>query len=155
MKKSKKYTGLAGWLMLSFTAGAAGIIVEPGNWYQALIKPTWTPPDWVFPVVWPVLYICMGISAWLVWKDTGFDKSRDALTLFLVQLMLNVLWSWLFFGLHQVGTALADIILLWIIILFTILAFSFYNRLAAWLLVPYLLWVGFATALNFSIWNLN
>lgn len=155
MKSSKVYTGLAGWLLVSFAAGAVGAIFEPGLWYETLNKPTWTPPNWIFPVVWPILYALMGISAWLVWKKSGFTEVRDALTLFLVQLALNAAWSWLFFGLHQIGTALAEIILLWILILFTLLAFQTHSRWAAWLLAPYLLWVGYATALNFSIWNLN
>lgn len=155
MKRSNVYLGLAGWLLLCFLAGAVGAVVEPGIWYEQLAKPTWTPPNWVFPVVWPVLYICMGVAAWLVWKEAGFSGGRDALTLFLVQLALNGLWSWLFFGLHQISTGLADIILLWIMILFTILAFRTHSRLAAWLLVPYLLWTSYAMALNYAIWSMN
>ncbi|MFH5831070.1 TspO/MBR family protein [Halalkalibaculum sp. DA3122] len=155
MRRSKKYIGLAIWLLLCFGAGAIGALFEPGVWYENLAKPDWTPPNWIFPVVWPILYFLMGLSAWLVWEKSGFSEARDALTLFLIQLALNGAWSWLFFGLHQTGTALAEIILLWIIILFTLLAFQVHDRLAAWLLTPYLLWVGFATALNFSIWSLN
>lgn len=154
-KKITTYIGLAGWLLLSFSAGAFGAFFEPGVWYESLTKPPWTPPNWIFPVVWPILYFCMGFAAWLVWEKAGFNKARDGLTLFLVQLALNALWSWLFFGLHEVGTALADIILLWILILFTLLAFRIHSRLASLLLLPYLLWVGYAIALNFSIWNSN
>ncbi len=146
---------MIGWILVSFLAGVIGTIVEPGVWYEMLNKPAWTPPNWVFPVVWPILYVCMGVAAWLVWKRAGFDQARDALTLFLVQLALNGLWSWVFFGWHQIGTALANIMLLWIMILFTTLAFRIHSKWAFWLMVPYLVWVGYATALNFSIWNLN
>ncbi|MDX1638486.1 MAG: TspO/MBR family protein [Balneolaceae bacterium] len=155
MRKQTKYLGLAGWILVCFLAGVVGALVEPGAWYEALNKPTWTPPNWIFPVVWPILYLLMGIAAWLVWKEYGFHGARDGLTLFLVQLGLNALWSWLFFGLHQISTALADIILLWILILFTTLAFNASDRRAAWLMVPYLLWVGYATALNYAIWSMN
>ncbi|MDR8394020.1 tryptophan-rich sensory protein [Aliifodinibius sp. S!AR15-10] len=155
MTRPKMYIGLIGWILVSFLAGLVGAIVEPGVWYEMLNKPAWTPPNWVFPVVWPILYLCMGVAAWLVWKKAGFDQARDALTLFLVQLALNGLWSWVFFGWHQIGTALANIMLLWIIILFTTLAFRIQSKGAFWLMVPYLVWVGYATALNFSIWNLN
>ncbi len=155
MTVSKKYIGLVGWLLICFLAGAVGALLEPGLWYETLNKPAWTPPNWIFPVVWPILYICMGTAAWLVWQKSGFDEARDALTLFLVQLTLNALWSWFFFGLHQISMALADIILLWIMILFTTLAFRIYNRIAAWLMVPYLIWISYAVALNLSIWNLN
>lgn len=155
MKKSSKYIGLAGWLLACFMAGAVGAIVEPGMWYEALQKPAWTPPNWIFPVVWPILYVCMAISAWLVWKQAGFSGARDALTLFLIQLALNGLWSWLFFGAHQIGTALGEIILLWILILFCTMVFRSHSKWAAILLVPYLAWVGYATALNFAIWQLN
>jgi benzodiazapine receptor len=105
--------------------------------------------------VWTLLYALMGIAAWLVWRVGGFEANRGALTLFLLQLLVNALWSWLFFGWHLGGLALADVLLLWGLILATLLAFWRVSRVAAGLLLPYLLWVSFATALNFSVWRLN
>jgi tryptophan-rich sensory protein len=102
-----------------------------------------------------VLYALMGIAAWLVWRVAGFRAAKTALTLFLVQLALNALWSWLFFGWHRGVLAFADIVLLWALILATIVAFWRIKPLAGVLLVPYLLWVSFAIALNYSVWQLN
>ncbi|MDZ7693006.1 MAG: TspO/MBR family protein [Balneolaceae bacterium] len=116
MKKSSEYIGLVGWPLACFMAGAVGALVEPGMWYEALQKPAWTPPNWTFPVVWPILYVCMASSAWLVWKQAGFSGARDALTLFLVQLALNGLWSWLFLCSAPDRYRAGEIMLLWIMI---------------------------------------
>lgn len=149
------YIGLAGWILLSFTAGIIGSQFEPGTWYQQLQKPGWTPPAIVFPVVWPILYVMMGISAWWVWSDHGFGGARLALGLFILQLVFNAAWSWLFFGKHWMGVALIEIVVLWLLILGTIIAFGQFSKVAAYLLVPYLLWVTFATALNAKVYYLN
>lgn len=126
-----------------------------GDWYLTLNKPSWNPPGWVFGPVWTLLYTMMAIAAWLVWRKGGIAKQRRPLTLFAVQLLLNALWTPLFFGLHMLGVAFAEIILLWIAILATILAFRKVSPSAAWLLVPYLLWVTFAAILNATLWWMN
>ncbi|PIT92953.1 MAG: TspO protein [Candidatus Harrisonbacteria bacterium CG10_big_fil_rev_8_21_14_0_10_38_8] len=126
------------------------------NWYAEIIKPTLTPPSWVFAPVWTTLFVLMGISAFLVWKK-GLDHKdvRIALTIFILQLILNTFWSVIFFGLHNPGGALIEIILLWTTILITITVFYKISKPAGWLLFPYILWVSFAVYLNYSIWMLN
>ena len=151
----KKYGGLLAWIAITAVAGAFGAWFEPGTWYQTIAKPSFTPPNWIFPVVWPILYLCMAIAAWLIWKDYGFDRGRSALKWFGLQLALNAVWSWLFFGRHDIGIALGEISLLWVAILFTLFLFWNKNKWAGWLMVPYLGWVSFAVALNYSIWQLN
>ncbi len=140
--------------------GAAGIgsmLTTPsiGGWYATLAKPAWSPPNWVFGPVWSLLYLAMAIAAWLVWRRIGFPRAASALNLFAIQLVLNVCWSAIFFGAHRPGMAFAEIFLLWLAILATMVAFRSFSRAAAWLMAPYLLWVAFAAALNFSIWRLN
>ena len=125
------------------------------TFYQQLVRPDWAPPAWLFAPVWTVLYSLIGVAAWLVWRVGGFRAARTALTLFLVQLVVNALWSWLFFGWHLGGLALADILVLWVLIVATIVAFWRVAPLAGALLIPYLLWVSFAAALNHSVWQLN
>lgn len=153
----KQILGLAGWLVVTFVAAAIGAAasVNANEFYSQLVQPAWAPPAWVFGPVWSVLYLAMGIAAWLVWRTAGFGSARKALTLFLVQLALNSLWSWLFFGWHQGALAFANILLLWILIAATLIAFYRAQALAGWLLIPYLLWVSFATVLNFAVWQLN
>jgi tryptophan-rich sensory protein len=154
---STQTLGLAGWLVITFVAAAIGgaASVNAGLFYAQLVRPEWAPPSWVFGPVWTVLYIVIGIAAWLVWRADGFHAARGALSLFLVQLALNALWSWLFFGWHLGALAFADILLLWVLILATLIAFWRVRALAGWLLVPYLLWVSFASALNYAVWQLN
>lgn len=155
MKKSKKIIGLIAWIALCSLAGIFGAQFDPGNWYVILSKPAWTPPNWIFPVVWPILYLMMGTAAWLLWKQEKISTYQTEFTWFFLQLALNAIWSWLFFGLHLIATGLAEILLLWIAILFTTMLFWKRNRLAGLLLTPYLLWVSYASALNFAIWQLN
>jgi translocator protein len=154
---SKRVLGLAGWLVVTFVAAAIGgaATVNAGLFYKQLARPEWAPPSWVFGPVWTVLYIVIGIAAWLVWRVDGFRAARGALSLFLAQLALNALWSWLFFGWHRGALAFADILLLWVLIIATLIAFWRVRALAGWLLVPYLLWVSFASALNYAVWQLN
>ncbi len=148
-------SALCGFLLLCFATALSGVVCPPGEWYAALRKPSWNPPGWVFGPVWSALYTMMGVSAWLVWRRGGFAAQRGPLMLFLVQLGLNAAWTPLFFGWRRPGVALVEIILLWLTIGATILAFRRVSRPAAWLLVPYLAWVGFATVLNGTLWRLN
>lgn len=139
----------AGWIGAAFTGPAVQ------TWYPTLRKPAWTPPAWLFAPVWTTLYIAMAVAAWRIWLQRGRPGAGAALSLFGVQLVLNTLWSILFFGLRQPGWALAEIAVLWTAILLTLLAFRRLDRPAGWLLVPYLAWVTFASTLNFAVWNLN
>jgi translocator protein len=150
----RKWVGLGGWILLPLLAGAFGSLFQPGQWFAELAKPTWNPPSWVFGPVWTTLYILMGVAAWLVWRRGG-PIARGALTLFVVQLVFNAAWSWLFFGLQSPGLAFLDIILLWLLIIVTTIAFWRVRMAAGVLLLPYLAWVTFATALNFAIWRMN
>ena len=126
------------------------------TWYAGIIKPTFSPPNWIFAPVWTILFALMGIAAYLVYeKGTGKKVVKVALGIFVIQLILNIKWSLIFFGMHNPGLALVDIIFLWLTILLTIIAFSKISKPAAYLLIPYILWVSFASFLNFSIWQLN
>ena len=129
---------------------------EIPGWYQTINKPTWNPPDWIFGPVWITLYVLMGIALFLVWKSKADPiVKKTAIILFAVQLVFNFFWSFIFFKHHQIGWALAEIIVMWLFILLTIFAFARVYRIAAWLLVLYISWVSFATILNYSIWQLN
>ncbi|MGD8407076.1 MAG: tryptophan-rich sensory protein [Thiohalophilus sp.] len=149
--------GLVAWLVVVFIFAGIGAVasVEAGSFYSQLVRPTWAPPAGVFGPVWTVLYALMGIAAWLVWRIAGFTAVRVALLLFLVQLVINALWSWLFFGWHLGGWAFADVVVLWFLIVATLVAFWQNSRVAGLLLVPYLLWVSFAAVLNYTVWQLN
>lgn len=134
----------------SFTASSVN------GWFTTLVKPSFNPPNWLFGPVWTALYIMMGISCYLVWNSKVAEKIKnEALVFYLIQLLLNFLWSFIFFYAQQPGWALIDIILMWVMILLTILKFGRISSIAAWLLVPYISWVSFATILNFAIWKLN
>ena len=131
--------------------------VEGSAWYYEILnKPDWNPPDWLFPPVWTVLFLMMGVSLWLVVRD-GFDRPgvKLASALFGVQLLLNLGWSAAFFGLQSPMLGFIEILILWLAIVMTIVRFTAISRPAALLLVPYLLWVSFASYLNFTIWQLN
>lgn len=146
-------------IVLSELAGLLGaLFTNPAipTWYAGLTKSDIVPPSAVFAPVWTILFLLMGIAAFLVWKH-GFEyrRVRVALGLFVLQLILNVLWSVIFFNFHSLGGALIEIIILWIAILITILAFGRVSRRAAWLMVPYILWVSFASYLTYSLWVLN
>lgn len=155
MKLVYQIVTLIAWLSLCFATAWIGSRFIPGEWYVHLKKPPWTPPGYLFGPVWTLLYIMMGLAAWLVWKRAGFSGARLALSIFVVQLVLNGMWSWIFFGMHKVGLAFAEILLLWVMILVTVFAFWRQYVLAGVLLIPYLAWVSFAAALNFSIWWMN
>jgi translocator protein len=125
------------------------------GWYATLPKPSFNPPNWIFAPVWTTLFALMGIALFLVWrKRNKVHKWTAALVVFFVQLFLNIIWSVIFFGLHRPGVAFVELIILWLFILATIIIFAKISRPAAWLLVPYILWVSFAAVLNFSLWQL-
>ena len=126
-----------------------------GSWYQTINKPSWNPPGWIFGPVWTTLYILMGIALYLVWRSPDSKAKRTAIILFGAQLILNFFWSFIFFDQRQIGVALGEIIALWGLIILTIFAFAKVNKMAAWLLVPYISWVSFATMLTYTIWKLN
>jgi benzodiazapine receptor len=153
----KQIAGLAGWLVVSFITAAIGAVasIEAAAFYSQLVRPEWAPPPGVFGPVWTTLYAMMGVAAWLVWREGGFAARRGALILFLVQLGLNALWSWLFFAWKLGGPAFAEILVLWATIVATLVAFWRVRKLAGALLIPYLLWVSFASVLCFSVWQLN
>jgi tryptophan-rich sensory protein len=153
MKKST--LALTLWIVLSLSVGWIGSNFPPGDWYASLAKPAWNPPGYVFGPVWTALYLLMGVAAWMVWRKEGFSGAPVALGLFLFQLALNALWSYLFFGLQRPGCALVEVIILWLAILATTLRFWRISSAAGVLMLPYLLWVGFATVLNLQLWRLN
>lgn len=138
--------------------GISGYFTVSGveSWYLTLQKPSWNPPNWIFGPVWTTLYVMMGIALFLVWKeDTSSELKAIAVILFAVQLLLNFFWSFIFFKLEQPGWAFVEILVLWLMLLACIFAFGQVNKTAAWLLVPYISWVSFATILNGTIWKLN
>jgi tryptophan-rich sensory protein len=142
------------FLILVAMTAFSGALFSPGDWYAALDKPAWTPPNWLFGPVWTTLYIAMAVAGWLVWRRSD-GRFNPALGFWMGQLLLNGLWSWLFFGLHRPDLALADISGLLILIVLFIYTARRYSTVAAWLFTPYALWVGFAAALNFALWRLN
>lgn len=154
---ASRWVGLAGWIGLTAATGALGAFASrnAATFYGALDRPAWAPPAWLFGPVWTVLYLMMAVAAWLVWKERGWAGARTALGLFCTQLVFNALWTWLFFAGRNGGLAFAEIVLLAVLIVATMLTFARVSRLAALLLVPYLLWVLFATALTISVWLRN
>ena len=158
MTERTRWIGLVIFIVVCLGAGGLGAIAttpEIEGWYKTIEKPSWNPPDYVFGPVWTTLFVMMAIAAWLVWKPEGFKAAALPLTLFGVQLALNVAWSWIFFGMHQPGWAFAEIMVLWLAIVATTVAFFRCSKIAGWLMVPYLAWVSFASVLNFTIWRLN
>ena len=147
-----KYAELLVFLLLVAGAAYFGMTYEPGPFYAALQKPTWTPPNNIFAPVWTILYVMIAIAGWIVWRAQGFGP---LLWLWLLQLGLNAAWSYLMFGEKQITSALIDISALWLAILAFIVVAWPVRRSAALLFVPYFLWVTFAAALNFEIWRLN
>ena len=157
MSRTKQIAGLAGWLLLCFAAAAAGAIpsAQAAEFYHQLAQPGWAPPSSWFGRVWTALYALMAIAAWLVWREGGWRRQRGPLRSFVVQLVVNALWSWLFFAWHQGAMSFVDIVLLWLLIVATLVGFWRVRPLAGMLLVPYLGWVSFAAVLNFAVWHLN
>lgn len=140
----------------ALAAAAGGIAAAPApGFYESLVRPAWAPPAWLFGPAWTVLYSLMAIAAWMVWRARGWRWAQGALTLYGMQLVLNALWTWLFFAWRQGAWALAEVVVLWLTIAATAVAFGQVRRAAAVLLLPYLAWVGFATALTFAVWRMN
>jgi translocator protein len=137
------------------TAGARWTLTETKGWYRGLVRPSFTPPDRIFPVVWTILYFMMAIAAWMIGEQAHSVWRSAGLILFIVQLGLNLTWSWIFFRRHAIGAALVEIVALWIGIGATTMVFSRVSSVAAWLMAPYWAWVSFAAVLNFAIWRLN
>lgn len=155
LKLYNQWLMLAGFVVASFAAAALGGMTTASSvrdWYPTIAKPAWTPPSWIFGPVWTTLYVMMAVAAWLVWRRAGWC---GALVWFAVQLALNATWSPVFFGWHRIGLALVNIVLLWLAIAGTTVAFWRVRPAAGVLFVPYLAWVSFAATLNFAIWRLN
>jgi len=158
MTERTRWIGLVVFIVVCIGAGGLGSIAttpEIEGWYKTIAKPSWNPPGWIFGPVWTTLYIMMAIAVWLVWKHAGFKAAKLPLVLFGVQLLLNIAWSWIFFGMHQPGWAFAEIIVLWLAITATTILFFKKSKIAGGLMVPYLAWVSFASVLNFTIWRMN
>lgn len=154
---TKQLLGLLAWLAVSFAAAAIGGVASAnaGDFYRELIRPEWAPPGWVFAPVWSALYVLMGTAAWLVWRERGFRGAGTALALFLIQLAANALWTWLFFAWHRGALAFGEILVLWVLILGTVVAFWRVRPIAGALLLPYLAWVTLASALSYATWQRN
>ncbi len=172
MRLNKIYKFIIAVVACEFAGVVGSVFTFPSikSWYATLAKPALNPPAWVFGPVWTILFALMGIAVFLIWssdpiivpdeqgnvsKEQGKEKIKTALTVFGVQLALNVLWSIIFFGLHNPAGAFVDIVFLWLAILFAIFVFSKISKTAAWLLMPYLIWVSFAAYLNYAVWMLN
>ncbi|KQQ32436.1 sensory protein [Duganella sp. Leaf126] len=158
---SRHLPALAGWVLFTFAFAAIGAFAtsQAGSFYQQLDRPDWAPPGWLFGPVWTMLYALMAIAAWRVQRSAAdpanVTGARPALALYVVQLVLNALWSWLFFAWHHGALAFAEIIVLWLAIVATVAAFGRRDRIAALLLVPYLGWVSFAGVLCYTVWQRN
>lgn len=147
-----RYLALVAFALVTFAASSTGAIFPPGAWYAALVKPEWTPPNWVFPLAWGVLYVIIALAGWLAWRVQGFGVS---LKFWVAQLIFNAAWSYIMFGQHQIGLAMLDIVLLWLMTVGFIVTVWTSSRAAGLLFLPYLAWATFAGALNFAVWQLN
>lgn len=149
--------GLAGWLLVCFAAAGIGAIASVGAepFYDELLRPAWAPPGWLFAPVWNLLYFLMGLAAWLVWSARGFAGAPVALSLFVVQLIVNASWSWLFFYWRLGAFAFMEVLLLCALVIATMIAFWRLHRFASLLLLPYLAWISFAAALTWWLWQHN
>lgn len=155
--KTTTWKPIAVFIALSLAAGFLGTIFTTPSiptWYASLVHPSWTPPNWLFAPVWTTLYILMGVAAGLVWKSTR-PGSRTAIYLFLAHLAVNAFWSIAFFGLHRLTLAMGVIALLWVSIVVLMVLFWRHSRLATYLMIPYLVWVTYASSLNLGILFLN
>jgi tryptophan-rich sensory protein len=155
LSKKQKIIGFIGWSFLCFGVAWAASLATPGEWYASLEKPPFNPPDWVFGLIWTILYALMAVAAWLVWKKKGFLRANIPMTLFFLQLGLNGVWPWLFFGFKLPGWAFLDIVVLWFALLLTLASFWIESPAAGALLVPYLAWISYAAVINYIIWRIN
>ena len=152
------YAALAAFIVLTQATGFLGALATTPavpTWYAGLARPSLAPPNWVFGPVWTTLYVLMAVAAWLIWRLPPSPQRRTALVLFALQLALNTLWSFLFFGAQRIDLALVEVVLLLAAIVATTRAYAGLSRIAAWLMAPYIAWVAFATLLNFQFWRLN
>ena len=147
-----RFISLLVFVALVGGAAVTGARYMPGEWYQSLAKPSWTPPDWLFPIAWTVLYFMIAIAAWLVWQREGFGT---ALVIWLIALVFNATWSYVMFGRHEIGLALINVAALWLSIVAFIWTAWSVDKNASYLFMPYLVWVSFATALNAAVWKMN
>lgn len=154
VRTAPTWATLAGFLAACFGAGITGALFKPGGWYRALSKPMWTPPDWLFPIAWMLLYISMAVAAWWVSLSPSV-WAIPALALWSWQIVMNALWSPVFFGLRQLGMAFVVILVFWTAVAATTAAFWFVAPFAGALMTPYLVWVTYAAALNLSLWRRN
>ena len=146
------------FILITLFAGFIGsLFTTPSiaSWYAFINKPSFSPPNWLFAPVWSLLYILMGIAAFLIWQKRDNLKTKPALMFYGIQLILNTLWSIIFFGMHNPGLAFLEIIILWSFILITLIKFYKINKTSGILFIPYLIWVSFASILNFAVWMLN
>lgn len=157
MTTIRRGLGLLGWLGVTFLAGGLGAAatVSAPVFYAELVRPAWAPPAWLFGPVWSTLYLLMGIAAWQVWRTSGWSAARAALSLYVVQLILNATWSWLFFNARSGLFAFLEIIVLLVAIVTMVIVFRRHSVIAAVLLYPYLAWVSFATVLTYDVWQKN
>jgi benzodiazapine receptor len=152
---------LAAFIGAALAAGALAAVFSPGvsasanRWYAGLAKPDWAPPDSWFGPVWLTLYVLMGTAAWLIWRERYHRGRTAALAAWVIQLLLNAAWAPLFFGARNIGAGLFVIVALWLSIALTMREFAVVKAGAAWMMAPYLIWVGFSSALNFAVWKLN
>ena len=156
--RARDTVGFSAFLALCLAVsavGAAATASSVGSWYQTQAKPSFNPPDWIFAPVWTALFFMMAVAAWRVWRRNGLGGARSAMTLFALQLVLNMGWSIAFFGLRSIGAALAEILILLLAILATTVLFWQRDRVAGMLFVPYAAWVTFAAVLNAALWQLN
>jgi benzodiazapine receptor len=152
------FVGWLGWVAVTMGAGIAGTLlsrVQASQFYQQLQRPSWAPPSWVFGPVWTLLYLMMGTAAWMVWRKAGFAEARFAPVLFLVHLLFNAAWTGIFFGLELPGVAFAEILVLWLMIALLLVRFWSVEPASGMLMLPYLVWVSYAAALNFALWRMN
>ena len=152
---ASSWLSLLGFIAACFLAAMTGVLFRPGEWYERLKKPSWRPSNRLFAPVWTVLYLMIAVSGWLVWREAGFAGATLPLAVYGLQLVLNAAWTPLFFGLHRPDRGFVDILLVWLSIVATIVLFIPIHVGAAWLLLPYLARVTFATALNFAVWRMN
>lgn len=140
------------FIVIVLVAASSGAIFKPGEWYETLRKPDWTPPNWAFPVVWSILYVMIGYAGWLVWTTIGWSLP---MALWALQMVTNALWSYFFFGRRRMDLALADVAVLWLLVALFILSAWTVSPIASLLFVPYLAWVTAAASLNYSVRRLN
>lgn len=146
---------LLGFIAICFLSTFATVRFRPNDWFERLTQPSWRPPNWLFAPVWTFLYLTIAVSGWLVWRERGFADAIWPFAIYAIQLVLNGIWTPIFFGMKRPDLAFVDIVLVWLSIVATIVVFYPISSLAGLLLIPYLAWVSFATALNFAIWRLN